>query len=167
MHPAACADQQGWGRWRAAPLRVGSPAGRNARARCSGPPCTTPQQLLQLRSVYRARPSATRRSLTTATARLQSLRGSSPSPAPGSFLLWRGRTPAAGEWAPLERSCAVGIMVAGRELARGQQTSRRQGARGLRLDQEPTEPRSEGEPRATAAAKSRSLKVTNTPSGHA
>jgi len=30
----------GW--WRAAALRVGSPAGRNARARCSGPPCTTP-----------------------------------------------------------------------------------------------------------------------------
>src|SRR5256886_11674860 len=25
----------------AAPLRVGSPAERNARARCSGPPCTT------------------------------------------------------------------------------------------------------------------------------
>src|SRR5437899_10105918 len=33
-----------------------------------------------LRSVYRARPCATRRSLTAATARLQSLRGSSPSP---------------------------------------------------------------------------------------
>src|SRR5207249_2481171 len=29
-------------RGRAASLRVGSPAERNARARCSGPPCTTP-----------------------------------------------------------------------------------------------------------------------------
>src|SRR5436309_16132631 len=66
----------------AAPLRVGSPAERNARARCSGPPCTTPLQLLGPRSVYRARPSATRRSLTTATARLQSLRGHPPAPAP-------------------------------------------------------------------------------------
>src|SRR5436309_2506115 len=64
----------------AATLRVGSPAGRNARARCFGPPCTTPLQLRQLRSVYRARPYATRRSLTAATARLQSLRDSSPAP---------------------------------------------------------------------------------------
>src|SRR5205809_4831117 len=35
-----------------------------------------------LRSVYRARPCATRRSLTAATARLQSLRGSSTGPCP-------------------------------------------------------------------------------------
>jgi len=78
----------------AAPLRVGSPAERNARARCSGPPCTTPLQLLGPRSVYRARPSATRRSLTTATARLQSLRGHPPAPAPDRLRCmgrWRRR----------------------------------------------------------------------------
>src|SRR5437667_9260128 len=109
MHPATCADQQGWGRWRAAPLRVGSPAHprnsperisgdpeaeHNARARCSGPPCTTPQLLLQLRSVYRARPSATRRSLTTATACLQSLRGSSTRPT--RIRSWKSALLAAG-----------------------------------------------------------------------
>src|SRR3989442_10945293 len=37
LYAAHCAA----GRGSAAPLRVGSPAERNARARCSGPPCTT------------------------------------------------------------------------------------------------------------------------------
>ena len=65
--------------------------------------------------MYRARPYATRRSLTAATARLQSLRGSSTSPIPDCF--WCDVTLlAAGERAPLERSCAVGNLVAGREL---------------------------------------------------
>src|SRR5881296_2690571 len=39
---------RGLGWWRAAALRVGSPAGRNARARCSGPPCTTPPTALRV-----------------------------------------------------------------------------------------------------------------------
>jgi len=38
--------------------------------------------------VYRARPCATRRSLTAATARLQSLRDSSTGPAPESAHRW-------------------------------------------------------------------------------
>src|SRR5438876_921195 len=40
----------------AATLRVGSPAGRNARARCFGPPCTTPLQLLRIHISVPTRP---------------------------------------------------------------------------------------------------------------
>src|SRR5947208_1271893 len=105
-----------------------------------------------------------------------------PQPRPGSSLLRCDRYLGGGrpvgapakwschfagsQWAPLERIRAVGILVAGRELVEGSGQPQA-GARDLRSNHGPTEPRSEGEPLATAAAKSRSLKVTNTPSGHA
>src|SRR5438552_16381893 len=111
----------GW--WRAATLRVGWPAHprnspeqisgdpeaeRNARARCSGYPKT----LRPLRFAW-GPPCATRRSLTTATARLQSLAApSAPSFRSSSNqthlpLGWRG---CVGLWARLNATvqCLLG-----------------------------------------------------------
>src|SRR5947199_1602235 len=121
--PILCDDRHGrsWGR--AAPLRVGSPAHprnspeqisgdpeaeRNARARCSGYPKT----LRPLRFAW-GPPCATRRSLTTATARLQSLAApSAPSFRSSSNqthlpLGWRG---CVGLWARLNATvqCLLG-----------------------------------------------------------
>ena len=65
-----------------------------------------------LRSVYRARPCATRRSLTAATARLQSLRGSSPDPTFCHCEPRRGVAisfPGVGE---VKRDCFVAALIA-------------------------------------------------------
>src|SRR3989442_15840938 len=83
--------------------------------------------ILQLRSVYRARPSATRRSLTTATARLQSL-AALHQPHPGTTHMRLVLTPAAADLSGSPRNGPV-ISRGDSGFSRAQLRSRHPGRR--------------------------------------